>query len=193
MGTRCTNPTTSECVSQSSRGPVDRWRENNFMVIYGSHRILPGAKFTVRFTYCSEDDPEYAAKHTLFGVSVPPVNITEDVSPRDRSPSWLAKYWTNEAYWWELGTVLGWGGANPGSAWYDYSHWSDEYGTWDFFSADKPSDKHYPRVKHKRTGNISFEATHTEIIWRMEVFEFGGCNNPEIPSVEIVSSTGMGT
>merc|ERR1711962_918142 len=219
--TRCTNPTTSECVSHSSREPVDRWRKNNFMVIYGSHRILPGAKFTVRFTYCSEDDSaEYAAKHTLVGVGVPPVNITEYVSPRDRSPSWLAKYWTSEAYWWELGTVLGWAGSSPGSTWYRYSHWGDKYGTWDFSSADTPSGAHYPRVKHKRTGNISFEATHTEIIWRMEefkdesnegaglkdyrhaldvmekefypVFGFGGCNNPEIPSVEIVSSTGLG-
>merc|ERR1712179_500475 len=183
----------------------------------GSHRVLPGAQFTVRFTYCSDEDP---AEMTMVGLAVPPTNASEYKLPQDQ-PGRLVQYWTDEAYRWRLGQLGAWRDpVNPGHAWYRYSHYSDKWGRWEFLDADTPSDAHYPRVLHKRTGNISVEVTDTEVIWRMEgyedeakdakpgaedyrhaldvtekeyfpVFGFGGCNNhEEQPSVEIVSSTG---
>merc|ERR1711962_484050 len=100
----CQNPGTPECNIK----PLDIWQDDGMVVIYGSHRLLPGDSFSVKVVSC------YKARARV-GFAVPPLHGSNYSVPKNYTPSVWARnkpytfnrdqYWTDEAYYWDVGGV----------------------------------------------------------------------------------------
>ena len=156
--TRCTNPNT-ELDKKCSEGGTS-------MVMYGSHRLVPGSRITVAVNYCTDKVGHWGdivGGQTKLGFAVPPSHNQE--SHKDQNE----RYWVEEAYILELGKKgLSWE-RERFSARYRWAHANpDSVSAQDELILSDCPHKNCYKYTYPRTANITLEVTQTEVIWTID-------------------------
>ena len=178
--TSCQNP--NSCNRESGS---DAWRWTNAHVIYGSHRLTPGSTITFRVNFCEDELIRRGTNNyisfklsklsyreaTKIGFGRPPSESREYSLPQDQAgaltrliPKHIKsqvqsgfRYWTEEAYYWNLGQIV-WGSKGKRMhAWHRWGHFNERRS--DFYDADNAPDTWGSRITYDSNSDLTLKVT----------------------------------